>query len=242
MGMNLASIVTESAARDADAPAIRLGDRTLTYGELADGAARVATLLREHGVQPGDRVGVMLPNVPEFASVYYGILRAGAVVVPMNPLLKEREVAYYLDDAQAGLVFAWPGCADPASVGAQRAGATCVLVDAGFGPRLDAVSPMAGAVARIDADTAVLLYTSGTTGQPKGAELTHANLRTNVEVFATDLVSVGPDDVIFGGLPLFHSFGQTCGLNAAVSVGACLTLVPRFVADTPCWRCWSATG
>ena len=93
---------------------------------------------------------------------------------------------------------------------------------------LAGVSPAEGAAERADTDTAVLLYTSGTTGQPKGAELTHGNLTNNVQVFAQDLVNVGPDDVIFGGLPLFHSFGQTCGLNGAVSVGACLTLVARF--------------
>src|ERR1700744_3950451 len=87
MGTNLASIVTESAARDAAAPAVRLGERTLTYGELADGGGPVATLVRERGVEPGDRVGVMLPNVPEFPLAYYGILQAGAVVVPMNVLL-----------------------------------------------------------------------------------------------------------------------------------------------------------
>ncbi len=109
MGTNLASIVTESAARDAGAAAIRLGERTLTYGELDDRAARLATLLRERGLEPGDRVGVMLPNVPEFPIAYYGILRAGGVVVPMNVLLKRREIAYYLEDSGAKLLLAWHG-------------------------------------------------------------------------------------------------------------------------------------
>jgi long-chain acyl-CoA synthetase len=171
----------------------------------------------------------MLPNVPEFAIIYYGILRAGAVVVPMNPLLKAREVAYYLDDSQASLIFAGRDCTEEAAAGAARAGVACVVVDGQFGDLLASVPPATGAADRAGGDTAVILYTSGTTGQPKGAELTHANLSTNVEIFVTDLVQLGPQDVIFGGLPLFHSFGQTCGLNAAVSVGACLTLVARFV-------------
>ena len=94
MGTNLASIVTESAARDAAAPAVVLGPTSLTYGELDDRVARLATLLRERGLEPGDRVGVMLPNVLEFPIAYYGILRAGGVVVPMNVLLKRREIAY----------------------------------------------------------------------------------------------------------------------------------------------------
>jgi long-chain acyl-CoA synthetase len=226
--MNLAENLLRSAARYPDRPAIRLDDTVLTYAGLADRSARAAGFLGVAGVRPGDRVALMLPNVPEFAVVYYGILRAGGVVVPMNPLLKEREVAYYLQDAQASVVLAGPSCAEAASLGAERAGVRCVVVDAGFAELLDAATPVSGAVDRAGEDTAVLLYTSGTTGQPKGAELTHANLSTNVDVFVADLIQATADDVIFGGLPLFHSFGQTCGLNGAVKVGACLTLVPRF--------------
>jgi long-chain acyl-CoA synthetase len=226
--VNLADNLLRSAERYPDRPAVRLDDTVLTYADLADRSARAAGFLQVAGVTPGDRVAVMLPNVPEFAIVYYGILRAGGVVVPMNPLLKEREVAYYLDDSQARLIFAGPSCADAAALGAERAGVRCVVVDEGLAAALDAATPVAGAVVRDGEDTAVLLYTSGTTGQPKGAELTQANLSTNVDVFVADLIHAQPEDVIFGGLPLFHSFGQTCGLNGAVKAGACLTLVPRF--------------
>ena len=111
MGLNLASIVTESAARVPDSPAIRLGDVELTYAELDDRSARLATLLREKGFAPGDRVGVMLPNVPEFPVAYYGVLRAGGIVVPMNVLLKRREIAFYLEDSGAG--SCWAGTASP---------------------------------------------------------------------------------------------------------------------------------
>jgi long-chain acyl-CoA synthetase len=123
MAMNLASIVTDSAARVPDAPAVRLGDAVLGYAELDDRSARLATLLRQLGVDPGDRVGVMLPNVPDFPVAYYGVLRAGAVVVPMNVLLKRREIAFYLEDSGAKLLLAWHGFAAEARDGAADAGA-----------------------------------------------------------------------------------------------------------------------
>ncbi len=225
--MNLADNLVRSADLFPNRPAIRLDDTVLTYADLDERSAHAAGMLRDCGVRPGDRVAVMLPNVPEFAVIYYGILRAGGIVVPMNPLLKEREVAYYLDDAEARLIFAWPGFDAEARAGAERAAVACLVVNAEsmIGSSLD------GVVDRAGSDTAVILYTSGTTGRPKGAELTHANLWTNVDIAAADLFRLTSDDVIFGGLPLFHSFGQTCGLNAAISAGACLTLVSRFQAD-----------
>jgi long-chain acyl-CoA synthetase len=226
--VNLAENLARTAQRYPDRPAIRLDDTILTYERLDRDSARAAGLLRERGVRPGDRVAVMLPNVAEFAVVYYGVLRAGAVVVPMNPLLKEREVAYYLADSGAALMFASAACAGEAAFAAARVGVMCVAADDGTLPQALEVAGQAGIVERSGTDTAVLLYTSGTTGRPKGAELTHANLSANVEIVMTDLLGVGPDDVILGGLPLFHSFGQTCGLNTAVAAGACLTLVPRF--------------
>ncbi|MBN2623015.1 MAG: long-chain fatty acid--CoA ligase, partial [Acidimicrobiales bacterium] len=172
---------------------------------------------------------LLLPNVPQFPMLYYGVLRAGAVVVPMNPLLKAREIAYYLEDSGAKLLFAWDATAAEAGKGAEAAGAGFVSVaPAAFDRLLGEPAPETAVASRADHDTAVLLYTSGTTGKPKGAELTHANLRRNAAVSATTLFDLGPEDVVMGCLPLFHSFGQTCGLNAAVGSGACLTLVPRF--------------
>jgi long-chain acyl-CoA synthetase len=229
--MNLAGNLTRTAAEHADRIAIRLDDATLTYAQL-DGATRhAAGLLAQYGVEPGDRVAIMLPNVPQFAVLYYGILRAGAVVVPTNPLLKAREVAYYLSDSGARLIFAWHGFAEEATAGAAATGAEVVIVEpASFEAAVGAAAPIADVVER-DADaTAVILYTSGTTGRPKGAELTHAGLAKNVEIFAEDLIELTPDDVLFGGLPLFHVFGQTCGLNTAIAIaiGACLSLLPRF--------------
>jgi long-chain acyl-CoA synthetase len=229
MGTNLASIVTGSAARDAAAPAVRLGGRTLTYGDLDDGSARVATLLRERGLQPGDRVGVMLPNVLEFPLAYYGVLRAGGVVVPMNVLLKRREISFYLEDSGAKLILAWHGFADEAREGAADAGAELIVVEPEeFATTIAALEPTAEMAAVEDEDTAVILYTSGTTGKPKGAELSHINLRRNADVSARTNTTVGQGDVVLGALPLFHSFGQTVSMNASVLVGATLTLVPKF--------------
>ena len=229
--MNLAASLARNAADNPDRVAIHLGDQTTSYRELDDQSARVAGLLAARGIAPGTPIGIMLPNVPEFASVYYGILRTGAVVVPMNPLLKAREIAYYLGDSGAPVIFAWHVTAPEVEIGAKEAGAEAILVDpATFPDILATASPAPQVVDRAAYDTAVVLYTSGTTGHPKGAELTHANLINNVEVSAADLFQLGPDDLIFGGLPLFHAFGQTCTLNAAIMTGASLTVLPRFDA------------
>src|SRR5262245_43656412 len=118
MGLNLASTVTESAERVPVTVAVRLGPLELTYADLDDRRARLATLLREKGVEPGDRVGVMLPNVLEFPIAYHGILRGGGVVVPMNVLLKRREIAFYLEDSGAKLLLAWHGFGEEAREGA----------------------------------------------------------------------------------------------------------------------------
>ena len=229
---NLAHHLTTTAKEHGERPAVRLDDLVLSYDELLDGARRVTALLQSRGVGPGDRVGLVLPNVPPFPVLFYGALAAGAVVVPMNPLLKAREVKYYLEDSGASVVFAWEAMADEAGKAAGEVGIDCIPVEAdGFLELLAQHEPVDDVADREDDDTVVLLYTSGTTGQPKGAELTHANLSSNALVSAETLVELSPDDVVMGCLPLFHCFGLTCGLNAAVTVGACLTLIPRFDAE-----------
>ena len=226
---NLALALSEAAAMYPAHTAVRLGESTLTYAELDQVAGRVASLLRSEGVQPGDRVGVMLPNVPQFASVYYGVLRAGGVVVPMNPLLKEREVAYYVQDSGSRFLMAWHDLPSATTDAARAAGAALIPVGPGeFDRRIAAFDPAADIADRAADDTAVILYTSGTSGRPKGAELTHSNLGLNAQVTATTLLGLGPDDVILGCLPFFHAFGQTCCLNAAVQAGATVTLLSRF--------------
>ena len=226
--MNLAGILTASAERDPEHVAIKLDGIELTYGALDVASAHIAGLLAAHGFSRGDRVGIMLPNVPYFPVIYYGVLRAGGIVVPMNPLLKKREVAYYLSDSGAKLLFAWHGFAEEAEAGARETGAECLLVTPGeFEQQAGAATPDATVVDTADDDTAVLLYTSGTTGQPKGAELTHANLTLNAQG-SRELFDLGSDAIVLGALPLFHSFGQTCGMNATIGGGGTLTLIPRF--------------
>ena len=226
---SLAQLLTDTAARHPDRPALDLDGAVLDYSAFDAAASRVAGLLKERGLAPGDRVGLMLPNVPYFAVVYYGIMRAGGVVVPMNVLLKGREVSFYLSDPGARHLFAWHDFAAAAREGAEDAGAEAIVVTPGeFEALLESAPSAPDDVPRAGDDTAVILYTSGTTGTPKGAELTHDNLRTNAETTARTLAEATEEDVLLGALPLFHAFGQTCAMNVAVRVGACLTLIPRF--------------
>jgi long-chain acyl-CoA synthetase len=226
--MNLAQTLLDSAREHSDHVAVKLDDTELTYEQLAGASAHVVGLLRDHGFEPGDRVGIMLPNVPHFPVCYYGVLRAGGVVVPMNVLLKHREVTFYLRDSGARILFAWEGFAEDAEAGAKAAGAECILVEmAGFRDLVGAADAVTEVHDTDDDDTAVILYTSGTTGTPKGAELTHSNLIRNAEA-SRNLFGLGPDAITLGALPLFHSFGQTCGLNATLGGGGTLTLIPRF--------------
>ncbi|KQT91484.1 long-chain fatty acid--CoA ligase [Marmoricola sp. Leaf446] len=225
---NLADNLTATAERFPDRPAIKLDDLVLTWSDVQAGAQRVAGMLRSKGIGPGDRVGMVLPNVPPFPVIFYGALTVGAVVVPMNPLLKGREVKYYLEDSGASIVFAWKDMAEEAGKGASEVGIECVEVGTDFADVLAQHEPVTEVVSREDDDDVVLLYTSGTTGQPKGAQLTHHSMSTNAATSAETLIEITEGDVVMGCLPLFHVFGLTCGLNASVLKGSCLTLVPRF--------------
>ena len=224
---NLAQNLIDTATENPDHPALRMDDAVVTYGEFRDAALKVAASLRSRGIQPGDRVGLVLPNVVSFPVVFYGALLAGAAVVPMNPLLKAREVEYYLRDSGARLVVALAP-AEPVVEAAGTVGIDVVTVGAALPEELLGEETLDASVDRSDDDLAVILYTSGTTGQPKGAELTHANLAGNCRTTADTLAENTPDDVIMGCLPLFHVFGLTCGLNTAVLRGSLLTLIPRF--------------
>ncbi|EIV47718.1 long-chain fatty-acid--CoA ligase [Mycobacteroides abscessus 4S-0116-R] len=226
---NLAANLVVTAHEYGDRPAVQLDEHVLTYEQLYEQASAVAGDLRARGVHPGDRVGLVLPNVPAYPVVFYGALLAGAVAVPMNPLLSAREIEYYLTDSGAALVYGLNGSDTVVAAAAEKVGTRSVLVPAS-GPISLSGNPIHEATDRSKDDTAVILYTSGTTGQSKGAELTHRNMSTNAATTVDTLINVGPEDVLLGCLPLFHVFGLTCGLNAAVKAGALLTLVPRFVA------------
>ncbi len=225
---NFAEQLSAAVAENADHPAVKLDDFVLTYGQLDQAAARAAGVLRELGVQEGDRVGMQLPNVPYFPIVYYGALRLGAVVVPMNPLLKAREVAYHLSDSGSKAMVGWTDFADPGTNGAKEAGAECLIVEPGkFEQRLGSVEPVEKVTPREDDDAAVIIYTSGTTGTPKGATLMHSNISAGAEV-GRDLVDADPDSVTVATLPLFHVFGMNSIMNVTVRARGLMTLVPRF--------------
>ena len=235
MSLSVASILAESALRHPDSPAVVLSDTSVSYAELWRSARRYAAVLRERGVGPGDRVALLLPNVPDFPRAYYAVLALGAVVVPVHALLTAEDVAYLLTNSGARLLI----CAGPllgaGAKGAELAGVPVLAVlDEGDASvqRLDRlaaeVEPVVGFVDRDPSDDAVILYTSGTTGRPKGAVLSQLNLVLNAEVTVTDVAQMVPGDVILGCLPLFHSFGQTCAMNAGFRAGATLVLMPRF--------------
>ena len=225
---NFAEELGAAADEAGDRPAVKLDDIVLNYSALHGATAHAAGLLRAHGIEPGDRVGLQMPNVPYFPVVYFGALRLGAVVVPMNPLLKGREVEYYLKDSGAKVMVAWHDFAGPAQEGSDAAGAECIIAKPGeFEPMLGEAQPVNEIAERADDDAAVIIYTSGTTGTPKGATLMHLNLATSAAT-AVDLVDAGPEWVTLATLPLFHVFGMCSVMNTALRARGMMTLLPRF--------------
>ncbi len=247
---NLAGLLEGSAQRFPEREAIVLGDTRLTYAQVNGAANQVANLLVSRGIQPGDKVALSCPNLPYFTIVYFGILKAGATVVPLNVLLKGREVAYHLADSDAKAYFCFQGTPELAIGAEGKAGFdqtdSCehffvITVDPAaespiegaetMGQALAGQPPTFDTVETEDDDTAVILYTSGTTGQPKGAELRHRNMRDNA-LAGTDLFGADVDnpDTYLCVLPLFHSFGQTVIQNGAFAFGGTVVMLPRFEA------------
>ena len=249
--LNLSVLLETGERRHPDRDAVVLGDIRLTYAEVDSRANQVANLLVSLGIGPGDTVALSCPNLPWFPVVYYGILKAGATVVPLNVLLKAREVAYHLEDSGAKAYFCFQGTAElpmgaEGHAGFERVDGCDHFVMITADPAAD--SPIAGtrtltqatgtqpaafeSVATGPEDTAVILYTSGTTGQPKGAELSHSNMVMNAltcnRLFEATLST---HDVHLLALPLFHSFGQTVNMNAGFASGSTLVLLPRFDAQ-----------
>jgi len=223
--LSLASVLQESALRRPGKVAVIEGDRRATYAELWDAALRRAAALRAAGVEPGDRVALLGLNTIDFVTAYYGILARGAVVVPVAPMLVADEIAFLLQDSGARLALVADDLAEVVARGADDAGVDVLLL--GSAAAL-AEEPEAHREATEPLDPAVLFYTSGTTGRPKGAVLTHFNLVLNAFTNAYTANHIVADDVMFGCLPLFHTFGQTVALNGTFLVGGTLVLQPRF--------------
>jgi long-chain acyl-CoA synthetase len=247
--LNLAVLLEDSAREAPGKPAVIFNDRTLPYAAVNAAANQVANGLAALGIGRGDKVALSCPNLPYFPIVYYGILKSGATVVPLNVLLKGREIAYHLQDSDAKAYFCFQGTpdlpmgqfgyegfqqvdsckhffmmtADPAAPSPIEGTQTLGMLMHQRPPTFDTVMTDAD-------DTAVILYTSGTTGNPKGAELSHANMVFNARLSDT-MYARSLNDVHLITLPLFHSFGQTVQMNAGFYNQAALTLLPRFDPD-----------
>jgi long-chain acyl-CoA synthetase len=242
--LNLAIVLSENAQRFPDRTAVICGDRQFSYAELETITNRLANALIRLGLQPGQKVLLMLPNIAEFVIGYFGVLKPGGVVVPINVLYKAREIEFLLTDSEAVALIA---CTEflAEALDAFRSVETCrhlilvdfprkapAIADAGV-HRLDdlirAGSPEFEIVAMSPDDTAVIGYTSGTTGKPKGAELSHFNLFYQCRVLPelTDEPRQ-PGEVRMAVLPLFHSFGQSCVMNTVLALGSTMTCMVRF--------------
>jgi len=245
--LNLSMLLEESARLRPDKVAFRLGESDLTYRELDQAACSVAAKLLDLGLASGDKVALSCPNLPAFPIIYFGILKAGGAVVPLNILLKRDEIAYHLADSEAVAYFcfegsdelpigteggagfrATPGCRHLISINASG-GAKPTIEGAGatFASFLESPASDFQTTATAADDTAVILYTSGTTGRPKGAELSHSNLWMNVSV-CRDMLRGSESDISLVTLPLFHSFGQVVQMNLGIFCGMTSILLPRF--------------
>jgi len=226
MTFNLATILTETALAAPDAPVYRFMGTATTYGELDEQSDRFAAGLHEAGLEAGDVLALQLPNVPHFLTAYFGALKAGMVVLPLNPLLMAPELEYHLGDSSAKLLIGFEGMHAEASKACERLGIPLYLVSFGASPLPDDARPVGAlmgapdgeVVPRDPGDTAVLIYTSGTTGKPKGAELTHFQLYMNCTI-AGQLFGARSDDVTLAVLPFFHVFGLSSVINVAVRYG-----------------------
>ncbi len=247
--LNLSVVLEDSARKHPTRDAVVLGETRLSYAQVNGAANQVANLLVSRGIEPGDKVALSCPNLPFFPIVYYGILKAGAVVVPLNVLLKGREIAYHLGDAEAKAYFCFQGtpelpmategaagfegaegCEHFFVITADPAAESPVPGTETMAAAMAEQSPVFESVLTAETDSAVILYTSGTTGQPKGAELSHANLVLN-SLESTRMLGASPTgERHLVTLPLFHSFGSTVQMNAGFGSGSTLVLLPRFDA------------
>jgi long-chain acyl-CoA synthetase len=254
MGLNLASGLADSAEMYPNHTAIICGDRRFTFFELENWVAKIAEILVIQGLRVGDRVMLFAPNVPEFTASYYAILRAGGVVVPVNTLLLPHEISALLEHSDSRYFIAWHTFAEKA-VKAFETVESCknlFFIGAKRGELPDAilthhaVSPLHHPTkfvldelyncvsGKIDYtqtspdNTAVILYTSGTTGKSKGVELTHFNIYSNALYTKEKALCINHESVTIAVLPLFHTFGQTAIQNTSIMAGSTMIMIPQF--------------
>lgn len=248
--LNLSVILEDSAKRYPAKPAFTFMDTVLSYAQINGAANMVANGLKARGIQAGDKVALSCPNLPYFPIIYFGILKTGAVVVPLSVLLKKDEIEYHLRDSDAKAYFCFCGtpdlpmgemgyagfqeveaCTDFFMIMPKAEMPSSIEATATLGSFMAGQSPVFETYRSNAEDTAVIVYTSGTTGRPKGAELTHSNLLMNA-ILVSDLSKTEADDVALIVLPLFHIFAMTCLMNAGIYKGGSSILCPRFDAET----------
>jgi long-chain acyl-CoA synthetase len=247
--LNLACILEDSARRYPTSPAFTFGETTLNYAQINGAANQIANGLKSKGIKRGDKVAIDCLNLPYFPMIYFGILKAGATVVPLSVLLKKDEIAYHLRDSEAKAFFCFVGTPDlpmgEMGYGGFKEVDTCeqfymitakptdpspIAGTQTLGSLMAGQSPVFNTMASDPNDTAVIIYTSGTTGKPKGAMLSHSNIMLNT-VISADLADVNNKDVQIIVLPLFHIFAMTVLMNSGVYKGAHNILLPRFDGD-----------
>jgi long-chain acyl-CoA synthetase len=247
--LNLSVILEDSARRYPAKAAFTFMDTTLSFAHVNDAANKVANGLRSIGISEGDKVALSCPNLPYFPIIYFGIIKLGAVVVPLNCLLKKDEIEYHLRDSDSKAYFCFSGTPEFPLGEIGHAAFTAVegcghffmiMPKPGMPTGIEGVPTLSDFIQNQPAqfemyqsgaeDTCVIIYTSGTTGRPKGAELTHSNLFLNA-VLISDLMEMGSDNVALIVLPLFHIFGMTVQMNAGIYKGSTSILLTRFDAE-----------
>lgn len=243
MSLNLAECTAWTAAEYPENTALIMGEARLSYRALYSAVQRVANLLEGQGLGKGDRIALMLPNVPQFVIAYHGILHMGGTIVPLNPLLKAREIAHYLEDSGAKAMLVWQDCIPEVLKASEKLTHTpmIIAVEAGLEPEkpptgesfmtlmMQSNSHHVMAHTRPE-DLAVIQYTSALKGTPRGAMLTHFNLWHNTFIIREKVMQYYPEDVCMAVLPFFHTFGQTTMMNGALMSGSSIVLAPRFEA------------
>jgi len=241
MGFNLAVILHESAKRWPGKTAVVSDRGSMSFAELDAASDRVAANLRRYGIGPGIAVGLQLPNIPQFLMAYFGILKTGGVVVPMNVMLKAPEIAYYLGDSDARAVITSADTISEAAKGADSANVEKIFIVAAGQHGADGLGTdfqelLAGSQPapppyeqRDPGDTAVILFTSGTTGRPKGVQLSHFQLYMNADAHRQGF-EMTEADVMIAVAPMFHTLGLSGVLNSTMLAGGALRLMVRFDA------------
>lgn len=233
---DLASFTLARTEEFGDKPALIDGPtgRTITYAELGEQTAALAGALASRGIGKGDVVAIYLPNLPEYAVIFHGVVRASATNTTANPLYTSHELAHQLTDSGAKMLFTIPDFLETARRAADEVGLTDIVIvgeSGGDEPTLADLIAEGGDLPETDIDPendlAVLPYSSGTTGMPKGVMLSHRNLIANV-LQTGETIPVSEDDTSIGCLPFFHIYGMTVIMNLGLRNGATIVTMPRF--------------